>query len=106
MMSTIQLLRWSKGLDHHRRVRYAGWVAVAFVSKIELAAQAWRPLARFFFDTVRHRQRVLIQEGLTPNDVRALMVLDSQQGRTMGELVEPWSVDASRRSFNVVRLWQ
>jgi DNA-binding MarR family transcriptional regulator len=79
-------------------------VADAFVSKIELAAQAWRPLARFFFDTVRHRQRVLSQEGLTPNDVRALMVLDSQQGRTMGELAEAWSCDASNATFIVDRL--
>ena len=49
--------------------------------KQDLAAQAWRPLARFFFDTVRHRQRVLVREGLTPNDVRALMALDTGRGR-------------------------
>jgi DNA-binding MarR family transcriptional regulator len=79
-------------------------VADEFVSKIELAAQAWRPLARFFFDTVRHRQRVLSQEGLTPNDVRALMVLDPQQGRTMRELAEAWGCDASNATFIVDRL--
>jgi DNA-binding MarR family transcriptional regulator len=93
-----------KGLEHHRTVGYSGWVADAFVSKIDLATQAWRPLARFFFDTVRHRQRVLSQEGLTPNDVRALMVLDPEQGRTMRELAEAWSCDASNATFIVDRL--
>jgi DNA-binding MarR family transcriptional regulator len=75
-----------------------------FVSKLDLAAEAWRPLARFFFDTVRHRQRVLSQEGLTPNDVRALMVLDPAQGRTMKDLAEAWSCDASNATFIVDRL--
>jgi DNA-binding MarR family transcriptional regulator len=75
-----------------------------FVSKPELAAQAWRPLARFFFDTVRHRQRILSQEGLTPNDIRALTVLDPAKGRTMGELAEAWSCDASNATFIVDRL--
>jgi len=98
------MLRWSKGLDHHDEVGYAGWVADDFVSKIDLAAQAWRPLARFFFDTVRHRQRILSQEGLTPNDVRALMVLDPEQGRTMRELAEAWGCDASNATFIVDRL--
>jgi DNA-binding MarR family transcriptional regulator len=79
-------------------------VSDPFVSKPDLAAEAWRPLARFFFDTVRHRQRVLSQEGLTPNDVRALMVLDPAQGRTMKDLAEAWSCDASNATFIVDRL--
>jgi DNA-binding MarR family transcriptional regulator len=79
-------------------------MAEDFVSKIELATQAWRPLARFFFNTVRHRQQVLSQEGLTPNDVRALMVLDPEQGRTMRDLAEAWSCDASNATFIVDRL--
>jgi DNA-binding MarR family transcriptional regulator len=79
-------------------------VSEAFLSKPELAAQAWRPLARFFFDTVRHRQRILSREGLTPNDIRALTVLDAERGRTMGELAEAWSCDASNATFIVDRL--
>jgi DNA-binding MarR family transcriptional regulator len=75
-----------------------------FVSKPELAAEAWRPLARFFFDTVRHRQRILAQEGLTPNDIRALVVLERAQGRTMRDLAEAWSCDASNATFIVDRL--
>jgi DNA-binding MarR family transcriptional regulator len=75
-----------------------------FVSKPELAAEAWRPLARFFFDTVRHRQRILAEEGLTPNDIRALIALDPARGRTMRDLAEAWSCDASNATFIVDRL--
>jgi DNA-binding MarR family transcriptional regulator len=79
-------------------------VVTRSAAKQDLAAQAWRPLARFFFDTVRHRQRILGSEGLTPNDIRALMVLDPTRGRTMGELAEAWSCDASNATFIVDRL--
>ena len=74
------------------------------VSKEHLAAEAWRPLARFFFDTARHRQRVLSEAGLTPNDVRALMALDPERGRTMRALAEAWLCDASNATFIVDRL--
>ena len=81
-----------------------GCVVTRATSKRELAAQAWRPLARFFFETVRHRQRILSREGLTPNDIRALMALDHSQGKTMGELADAWSCDASNATFIVDRL--
>lgn len=74
------------------------------MSKSELAAKAWRPLARFFFETVQHRQKVLSDEGLTPNDIRALMVLDPERGRTMSDLAEAWTCDASNATFIVDRL--
>jgi DNA-binding MarR family transcriptional regulator len=73
-------------------------------AKQELAAEAWRPLARFFFDTVRHRQKVMTSEGLTPNDIRALMALDPSEGRTMSELADAWTCDASNATFIVDRL--
>ena len=73
-------------------------------AKEDLAAEAWRPLARFFFDTVRHRQKVMSSEGLTPNDVRALMALAPSEGRTMSDLAEAWSCDASNATFIVDRL--
>jgi DNA-binding MarR family transcriptional regulator len=73
-------------------------------SKQELAADVWRPLARFFFDTVRHRQRVLGAEGLTPNDARALMALDRSKGKTMRKLADEWLCDASNATFIVDRL--
>src|ERR671924_512055 len=37
-------------------------------SKQTLAREAWQPLARYFFDTVRQRQRILAAYGLTPNE--------------------------------------
>ena len=73
-------------------------------AKQQLAAEAWRPLARFFFDTVRHRQKVMSSEGLTPNDIRALMALDPSEGRTMSELADSWTCDASNATFIVDRL--
>jgi DNA-binding MarR family transcriptional regulator len=73
-------------------------------AKQDLAAQAWRPLARFFFDTVRHRQRILSSEGLSPNDIRALMVLDPSRGRPMSDLADAWTCDASNATFIVDRL--
>lgn len=79
-------------------------VARTSSAKQDLAAEAWRPLARFFFDTVRHRQKVMSSEGLTPNDVRALMALAPSEGRTMSDLAEAWSCDASNATFIVDRL--
>jgi DNA-binding MarR family transcriptional regulator len=73
-------------------------------SKHELAAEAWRPLARFFFDTVRHRQRALSDAGLTPNDAKALMALDPADGKTMRQLADEWVCDASNATFIVDRL--
>lgn len=73
-------------------------------TKRELAGAAWAPLARFLFETVRHRQRALSAEGLTPNDARALMALDPATGRTMRELAAEWMCDASNATFIVDRL--
>jgi DNA-binding MarR family transcriptional regulator len=83
---------------------YHGCVVDRSTTKLVLAAEAWRPLARFFFDTVRHRQRILSSEGLSPNDIRALMVLDPSEGRAMGDLADAWSCDASNATFIVDRL--
>jgi DNA-binding MarR family transcriptional regulator len=83
---------------------YDRGVVARSVSKQDLAAEAWRPLARFFFDTVRHRQKVLSSEGLTPNDIRALMVLDPSEGRAMSDLADAWACDASNATFIVDRL--
>jgi DNA-binding MarR family transcriptional regulator len=88
-------------MDHRPPVSYDGAVGV---SKEDLASEAWRPLARFFFDTARHRQRVLSEAGLTPNDIRALMALDPERGRTMRALAEEWLCDASNATFIVDRL--
>ena len=91
-------------MDYRPRVGYDREVVARSESKQRLASEAWRPLARFFFETVRHRQEILSSEGLTPNDIRALTVLDPSEGRTMSDLAEAWSCDASNATFIVDRL--
>jgi len=76
----------------------------ATTSKRALAAEAWKPLARFFFETGKHRQRVFADRGLTPNDARALFVLDRTHGRSMSELADEWMCDASNATWIVDRL--
>jgi len=76
----------------------------ATTSKRALAAEAWKPLARFFFETAKHRQRVFADRGLTPNDARALFVLDRTHGRSMSELADEWMCDASNATWIVDRL--
>ena len=69
-----------------------------------LAAEAWEPFARFFFETVKHRQRVFADRGLTQNDARAMFVLDGTNGRSMSELADEWLCDASNATWIVDRL--
>ena len=73
-------------------------------SKRALAAEAWKPLARFFFETAKHRQQVFADQGLTPNDARALFALDGTRGRSMSELADEWMCDASNATWIVDRL--
>jgi DNA-binding MarR family transcriptional regulator len=82
---------------------YDGAVATT-TSKESLAGEAWRPLARFFFDTARHRQRFLSELDLTPNDLRAMTVLAPSTGLTMRQLADEWVCDASNATFIVDRL--
>jgi DNA-binding MarR family transcriptional regulator len=79
-------------------------VATRVLTKKTLAAEAWKPLARFFFETGKHRQRAFAGQGLTPNDARALFVLDRAEGRSMSELADEWLCDASNATWIVDRL--
>ena len=63
--------------------------------------EAARPL---LFETAKHRQRVFADGGLTPNDARALFVLDRTRGRSMSELADEWLCDASNATWIVDRL--
>jgi DNA-binding MarR family transcriptional regulator len=72
--------------------------------KDDLAAEAWRPLARFFFDTASHRSEIFRAHGLTPNDAKALWALDPVQGKTMRALADRWFCDASNATWMVDRL--
>jgi DNA-binding MarR family transcriptional regulator len=74
------------------------------LSKQDLAAEAWRPLARFFFETAQHRSRIIGEHGLTPNDAKALHLLDEDEGKTMSALADTWMCDASNATWIVDRL--
>jgi DNA-binding MarR family transcriptional regulator len=72
--------------------------------KAGLAADAWRRIFDFVIATAGHRNRVLADLELTPNDARALSSLDEETGRTMRELANDWSIDASTATWIVDRL--
>jgi len=72
--------------------------------KRDLAAEAWRPLATFFFETARHRSEIFRTHGLTPTDAKALHALDEHEGKTMGALASEWFCDASNATWMVDRL--
>jgi DNA-binding MarR family transcriptional regulator len=69
-----------------------------------LAAEAWRNIFDFIVTTVPHRNRVLADLGLTPNDGRALTSLDPEAGRTMRSLAQEWQCDSSTATWIVDRL--
>jgi len=72
--------------------------------KPDLAAEAWRPLATFFFETAQHRSEIFRAHGLTPNDAKALWALDVDEGKTMSALADRWFCDASNATWMVDRL--
>ena len=73
-------------------------------SKAALAAEAWRSILDFISGTAPQRFRALAELGLTPNDSRALSVLDPELGRTMRSLADEWRCDASTATWIVDRL--
>jgi DNA-binding MarR family transcriptional regulator len=72
--------------------------------KVELAAEAWRLLFTFFLRTRHQRDQVLKQFGLTPNEIRAMGDLRSNEGRPMRSLADAWGTDASNATWVVDRL--
>jgi DNA-binding MarR family transcriptional regulator len=73
--------------------------------KAALAREAWKLVFDFFMLTRPQRDRVLEDLDLSPNDVRALSTLmHAPDGRTMRDLAEAWSCDASNATFMVDRL--
>src|SRR4051812_47737707 len=73
-------------------------------TKNDLANDAWRDIFDFVVATAGHRNKVLAQLGLTPNDSRALTSLDQEPGRTLRSLAEKWRCDASTATWIVDRL--
>ena len=73
-------------------------------SKAALAADAWRSIFDFVVLSAGHRNSALAVLGLTPNDSRALMSLDTEVGRTMRSLAAEWECDASTATWIIDRL--
>jgi DNA-binding MarR family transcriptional regulator len=73
-------------------------------SKAALAGEAWRSILDFIAGTAPERFRAVAELGLTPNDSRALSVLDPELGRTMRSLADEWRCDASTATWIVDRL--
>src|SRR4029450_2467080 len=73
-MTSIQEPRRLNALHLPCSVGYASFMATRTTgtSKRALATEAWKPLARFFFETAKHRQRVFAARAVTPNDPAAL----------------------------------
>src|ERR671915_1766021 len=74
--------------------------------KAALAAEAWRLFFDFFLLTRPERDCALEALDLTPNDARALGMLDPANGRTMRALAEAWACDASNATCMIDRLEQ
>lgn len=74
--------------------------------KAALAAEAWRLFFDFFLLTRPERDCALEELELTPNDARALGLLDPVNGRTMRALADAWGCDASNATCMIDRLEQ
>jgi DNA-binding MarR family transcriptional regulator len=72
--------------------------------KAALARDVWRRLFDLLISSGDHRARVLAKYGLTPNESRALHMLDPHQGQTMRALAQAWACDASNATWIVDRL--
>jgi len=72
--------------------------------KISRAERVWRLLFDFLIRTAPARNESLGRRGLTPNDARALVLLDGDEGRSMRSLAEAWRCDPSNATWIVDRL--
>jgi DNA-binding MarR family transcriptional regulator len=69
-----------------------------------LAQRVWRLFFDFIIRTAPARNESLGKRGLTPNDARALILLDAEEGRPMRSLAETWRCDPSNATWIVDRL--
>ena len=75
-------------------------------SKDRLAADVWRLMASFTFDSFKRagHMAILSRLGLTPGHMKALLVLDPAEPRPMRALADAIGVDASSATWLVDRL--
>jgi DNA-binding MarR family transcriptional regulator len=69
-----------------------------------LAERAWALMFDYLMTTSPARARALDRRGLTPNDARALWILDSEHGRPIGSLARDWGCDPANATFIIDRL--
>ena len=75
-------------------------------SKAVIAADVWGVVLEVAMGQRDRFLTALGEFGLTPGDLRALMVLDPQHSRPMGSLAAAWDCDASNVTWMVDRLEQ
>jgi DNA-binding MarR family transcriptional regulator len=76
------------------------------VSKAAIAAEVWGVVLEVAMGQRDRFLAALGEFGLTPGDLRALMVLDPEHSRPMGSLAAAWDCDASNVTWMVDRLEQ
>ena len=58
--------------------------------------EAWGSIAAVMYSRMRNRiEEAAVAVGVAPGALRALLLLDAEQGVAMGELAERWGCDAS-----------
>jgi DNA-binding MarR family transcriptional regulator len=73
-------------------------------AKADTAAEVWQTIVGFFIAHREEHMRKVHELGLTPGDMKAFLVLDTDEPRAMGELAESWGCDASNVTWMVDRL--
>jgi len=75
-------------------------------SKAAIAADVWGAVLGVAMGQRDRFLAALAEFGLTPGDLRALMVLEPEHSRPMGSLATAWECDASNVTWMVDRLEQ
>jgi DNA-binding MarR family transcriptional regulator len=73
-------------------------------TKAALAGEVWRTLLAFLIASSDEHRRALDELGLTPGDMKAFLVLQPDEPKSMGELAGIWACDASNATWMVDRL--
>jgi DNA-binding MarR family transcriptional regulator len=78
--------------------------ATAERGKAAVASEAFRGMAQYVMRWIGPHSDVLQELGLTPGHLRAMMLLEPNEPRTMGSLAKAWACDPSNITWLVDRL--
>jgi DNA-binding MarR family transcriptional regulator len=73
-------------------------------TKDQVASDVWTTLIGFFFAYREAHLGAVHELGLTPGDMKAFMILQPDEPKSMGALAEQWACDASNATWMVDRL--